>query len=154
MFSFSHQSVPRSGRRRRVQGERVWVDRSCKQKFKAVSKCRVATRNFPLCVFFVSPDRHLPRDGCCLLPLPLLLLPHLQAEPEGHVRPPHLHLGARRHIAIEVSRIFVVVTVFFMRHTRLLLPNQALFARLRSPRRRLLLTHGQHWTRVGTTVRK
>ena len=83
----------------------------------------------------------LPRDGGGLLPFPLLLLPHLQAEPEGHVRPPHLHLGACKYLAVKGETTLAHENED---NTCLLLHFAAQPSRVHTVGRRLFFLDGQH----------
>ena len=60
-----------------------------------------------------SPGRYFARNGGGLLPIPVLLLQDLQAEPEGHVRPPHLHFRACRHLTIKVGELLLLFILLF-----------------------------------------
>ena len=75
------------------------------------------------------PAGHVARDGGGVLPLPVLLLPHVAPEPEGHVRPPAVPAGELQHLAVA-----------------------AVAARQHPARRQLLLPDGQHRAGAGAQV--
>ena len=75
------------------------------------------------------PAGHVARDGGGVLPLPVLLLPHVAPEPEGHVRPPAVPAGELQHPAVT-----------------------AVAARQHPAGRQLLVPDGQHRAGAGAQV--